>query len=94
MNALEIINNSEFFAVAHDAEVYKTAECMGHTIIETWKEFMFYDPDQAPEDEVLFFKNFAEDGDNWHDIDGHVVLEYPIGGESGGTITFYKKVHK
>lgn len=87
------VAHEEFFAVAIDPETYQTKECLGLTIVETWTEFMFCPVDQADPEEIEQFREFANDGDNWHGCSGVDldILTWEIHGEGGGTITFYRK---
>jgi hypothetical protein len=81
---------STWFAVAKDPESYETIMCSD--IVDGWKRLMFSDPEDADSEELAHFMEFKNDEDNWwHDSWGRLaVLRYEVGGESNGTITFYR----
>lgn len=95
MSVLDLVANEPFLMVVDDPESYLTEECVGSTIVKTWTEAMFCPSVDAPPEEVDWFVNFANEPDNWRqDDEMPSILVYPVGGESNGTITFFRLIHK
>lgn len=87
------LRGRSFFAVLSDPECYRTAECLGVTMIETFMELLYPDDPDATNDDATEFLRFASDPGNWSGPDGPCVLHWPASGESGGSITFYLQTH-